>query len=270
MAAVRRRAFGRASSMSRAARLIVSSLLCTVIGLRPVAAQSPGDDVLARSIAVYPALGSYSDTATVVREVPGIVDRWKFRTRFRRSSLDFLFDFQGVTSQSAGLTTDASAHRVVLWMIGGELQSYNQAAGSHETVPRDGGNQPAALQSASAFTAGTSILIPSLIFSKSNLPGTILQIEQATDAGFESVAGRRCHKITGTAAEYYQSGRKTNIRPVTVWIDAETLLIRKVFEDTPEGYPAGSYSRLTVTIDPQANPGLDDSAFEFSVPLSRQ
>lgn len=254
----------------RVARLIISSLLSVAMWLQPAAAQSTAEDLLARSIALYPTLASYADTGTVVREAPGLVDRWKFRTDFRRSSLDYLFDFQGVTSQSAGLTMDASGQRIVFWMINGELQTYNQVARAHETAARDSGNQPAMLQRAAASTAGTSILIPSLIFSKANLPGTILQIEQASDAGFETVAGRRCHKITGVAAQYYQSGRRTNIRKVTVWIDAETLLVRKVFEDTPEGYPVGSYSRLTVTIDPQANPALDDSTFEFTIPAPQQ
>jgi hypothetical protein len=198
------------------------------------------------------------------------VDRWKFRTFFRRSSPDLLFDFQGVTSKSAGLETDASAQRLVLWMIKGELQSFNQSAGAHETIPRESGNQPAALHRAGAYTAGTSILIPSLIFSKSNLPGTLLQIEQATDAGFEAVNGHRCHKIVGIAALYYQSGQRTNVRQVTAWIDSETLLVRKVFEDTPIGYPAGSYSRLTVTIEPEANPTLDDDRFRFTVPSSQR
>ena len=109
-----------------------------------------------------------------------------------------------------------------------------------------------------------------VIFSKANLPGTILQIQQAADAGFETVSGHRCHKIVGMAAAYYPSGQITNVRQVTVWIDAETFLVRKVFEDTPKGYPAGSYYRLTVTIEPQANPTLDDSKFRFTVPTFQQ
>jgi hypothetical protein len=263
-------AVGRASTNVRAAPRIVSRLMLVAMCFEPVVAQSADSDVLARSIALYPTLASYADTGTAVREAPGLVDRWKFRTYFRRSSPDFFFDFQGVTSKSAGLETDAGNHRLVFWMIKGELQSFNQTAGTHETIPRDGGNQPAALQHAGAYTAGTSILIPSLLFSKANLPGTLLQIEQATDAGFENVNGHRCHKIIGEAALYYQSGRRTNVRQVTVWIDAATLLVRKVFEDTPEGYPAGSFSRLTVTIEPQANPALDDGKFLFQVPAPRR
>lgn len=246
----------------------ICALLSVAIWLQPVVAYPQGEDILARSVALYATLGSYSDTATVVREAPGLVDQWKFRSHFRRSGPDFYFDFQGVTSQSAGLTTDASANRVVFWMIQGELQSYHLPGRWHEIVPRDTGNQPAALQRAASATAGTSMLVSSLLFSKANLPGTILQIGEAADAGFEAVDGHRCHKITGIASEYYKTGRQTNVRKVTVWIDAETLLIRRVFEDTPEGYLPGSFSRLTVTIDPQANPTLEDGQFEFTVPAS--
>lgn len=242
------------------------ALVLGAMGTSSVPAQSAGSDVLARSIALYPTLKSYADAGTVVREGPGTVERWKFTT-YVREPMDLYFDFQGISwTPGPGPPVDMSYHRIVLWMIKGELQAFNQQLRTHETFPREGGNQRGALQGAGVGTAGTSMLIPSLIYAKSNLPGTILQIQQATDAGFETVNGRRCHKIIGTAAEYYPSGQMTNVRQVTVWIDAETLLVRKVFEDTPKGYPAGSYSRLTVTIEPQANPTLDDGKFQFTVP----
>jgi hypothetical protein len=68
------------------------------------------------------------------------------------------------------------------------------------------------------------------------------------------VNGHRCRQIIGMAAQFYPSGQTTNVRQVTVWIDAESLLVRKVFEDTPKGYPMGSYLRVTITVDPQINP----------------
>lgn len=254
----------------RSPAVVFTIILLGAMCAEPSAAQSGTEDILARSIALYPTLASYADTGTVVREAPGIVDRWKFATYFR-NPLDFYFDFQGVTSQSGpGTPMDASYHRIVLWMIKGELQAFNKQLRTHETIPREGGNQVAVLQGARAGTAGTSTLIPALIFAKSNLSGTLGQIQQPTDAGFETVDGRRCHKIIGMAGEYYPSGQMTNVRQVTVWIDAETRLVRKVFEDTPKGYPAGLYSRLTVTIEPQANPTLDDGKFAFTVPTLQQ
>ena len=123
-----------------------------------------------------------------------------------------------------------------------------------------------ALQLHSYRTSGTSILVPSLLYSQSRLPSTILQMEEASVAGVETVADRRCHKVMGIAAAYYPSGARTGVRPVTVWIDAESQLIRKVFEDTPKSHPAGSFSRLTITYDPEANPAIDDSKFTFKVP----
>ena len=231
-----------------------------------VAQSSGAGNVLARSIALYPTLTSYADSGTVVLETPGIVDRYKFKTYYRRDSLDFFFDFQGVAKQGAGGSLDLSFHRIVLWMVGGELQTFNQYQRTHETIPRASGRQVATVQLAGIGTLGASVLIPSLIFSQARLPGAILQIQQPTDAGVEAIEGRRCHKVTGIAAEYYPSGAVTNVRPVSVWIDAETLLVRKVFEDTPKGSAIGSFHRKTVTIDPQLNPSLDDSRFQFTVP----
>ncbi len=224
-----------------------------------------GTELLARAVAVYPDLTSYSDTGTVVRESPGLVDRWKFTTRFRRESLDFYFDFQGVDSRST-LTMDTSFQQIVLWMVDGELQSFNKQLKLHEHIPRAGGNQPAALQGAVAYTVGTSTLIPGLIFAKANLNSTIRQIREVDIAGVEAINGRRCHKLVGQAAEYYPSGAVTNRRQVSVWIDAETQLVRQVFEDTPEGYPPGVYSKVTITIEPQANPALERPQFQFDVP----
>jgi hypothetical protein len=221
-------------------------------------------DLLKRGMAVYSTLPAYADSGTAVREGPGLVDRWKFKTYFSRP-LNFRFDFQGVTSQSAGLTLDSSTQHIVLWMIEGELQSFNRQMRSHNVVGR-AGNQPGELLNASAYTAGTSMLIPSLLFAKSDLPGSIRQIREAAYAGHESVNGHRCHKIVGTAAQFYPSGKMTNVREVTVWLDEQSLLVRKVFEDTPQGYPAGSYLRLTINLDPKANPLLEPANFKFTVP----
>lgn len=254
-------------STGRARWPLLGALMLGAMCTEPSAAQPGKDDVLARSIALYPTLKSYADTGTVVRETPGgMVERWKFTTYFRQP-LDFRLDFQGVNWQSGpGAPVDTSYHRMVLWMINGELQAFNQQLRTHETIR----NQVAAMQGATVGTVGTSTLIPSLIFAKANLSGTLRQIQQATNAGFETVNGRRCHKIIGMAGEYYPSGQMTNVRQVTVWIDAETLLVRRVFEDTPKGYPLGSYSRLTVTIEPTANAALEDSKFRFTVPTFQQ
>jgi hypothetical protein len=258
---------------ARAIWLALWAVMCSAPGTVALAAPGSGSDVLARSIALYPKLKSYADTGTVVVETTGKNwERYKFKTYFRQNAdySDLYFDFQGLQWKSGELIADMPNTRRVLWMTNGELQSFNQETRAHESFPRDSGRQPGVLQGAGSQTRGASILIPSLIYAKANLPGTILQIQQSSDAGFETVNGHRCHKVTGMAAAYYPSGQITSVRPVTVWIDAETLLIRKVFEDSPKGFPPGSYSHLTFTFEPQANPTLDDSKFQFKIPASQQ
>lgn len=253
------------------AALLAFSLAASTLGTGAFAAPGTGSDVLARSIELYPTLKSYSDTGTVVVETAGDNwERYKVRTYFRKNAdySDLYFDFQGVNFKSGQSIVSTPDERRVLWMSGGELQSFDQKSREHESFSRESGRQPSVLKGAQSQTRGASILIFSLIYAKANLPGTILQIQQSADAGFETVNGRRCHKVTGTAATYYPSGQITGVRPVTVWIDAESLLIRKVFEDSPEGLRPGSYYRVTITLDPQANPVLDDARFQFKVPAN--
>jgi hypothetical protein len=106
-----------------------------------------------------------------------------------------------------------------------------------------------------------------LLYSQARLPSAVLQIEKATVVGIEAISGRPCHKVTGTAAAYYPSGKRTGVRPVTVWIDTESRLIRRIIEDTPEGYGDGKATlRITFDYQPQANPPIDDARFQFKVP----
>jgi hypothetical protein len=216
----------------------------------------------------YAALSSYADTGTIRKEAPGLVDESRFTTRFRRASRDLYFEYQALksTTPATGHVIDMRIYRLVIWMAAGQMQKYDFYAKTHEPVAAEGGGQVRALQGAVHMTSGASILVPSLIYSQARLPSTLLQIEQASEAGVEEVGGRRCHKIAGVAAARYPSGKRTGERPVTVWIDVESGLIRRVFEDTPTDYQPGAYSRLTVTLDPHANPAIEDAQFQFTVP----
>ena len=237
-------------------------------------ADSPADtpDALTTTRAVYAKLTSYADTGTVVREFPGVIARSRFKSFYRRKPLDFFFEYQDLTNENPKIKGDAldlSRRRVVMWMRNGELQKYQQETGAHETFPSTS-NQTNALMNSSAMSNGTSVLIPGLLFAKSNLNSVIRQIDEATDAGIEEVDGHPCRKIVGIASEYYPSGQRVNVRQVTVWVDRDTQLIRKVFEDTAKGRTHDAYNRLTITIDPQLNPTLEDANFEFQVPSNQQ
>lgn len=252
----------------------LSLLALCAITLSPTVASTVGHaaplpDVLTQSIAYYATLSSYADTGRMKQEVPGIIDDAKFTTYFRRQTRDLYFDYQALTSMNPadGRTTiDMSMYRTVIWMFKGNMETYDHQTRTRAIVPPANGGQTSALRSAAHGSDGASILIPSLLYSQAGLGGTIREIYDATLAGSENVNGRACHKVVGMTGIDLPSGKRANDRPVTVWIDAESKLIRRVFEDTPKGYPSSSYLRLTINLEPQVNPALEDSRFQFTPP----
>ena len=227
---------------------------------------------LRRSKAMYAALTSYADTGTLVDDHSGFSGHSTFKTYFRRAkTVDFYFDytFQYEANPADPIRSrlDFPNARRVWWMTNHTLETYNFESKEHNTYPPTS-NQASALNE--PRTKGASLLISELLFRSANLPGVLLQIEESSDAGIEDVNGHPCHKVIGVAAAYYPNGRRTGGRQVTVWIDRESLLVRKVFEDTPKSYGPDGINRFTYLIEPQANPTIDDSKFDFQVPSIQQ
>jgi hypothetical protein len=236
-------------------------------GLRPAHAFD-AEDVLAKTRAAYAALASYADSGTVLDESPGFTTRSTFRTLFIRNPRYLLIEYRALASEyKGGFRLPLDSH-IVLWMENGELQSWVSSTQAHETYSADGGQQVNALASAAYGTAGISVLIPSHLYSKSGLASAVHATEEAEADGFETVNGRRCFRILGVERWRYPNGKETGVRPITLWIDAETYLLHKVVEDTPKGYPRGSISRRITTIKHQVNPKLEPAQFHFTVPTS--
>jgi hypothetical protein len=226
------------------------------------------EDVLAKTRAAYAALTSYADSGTVLDESAGYTDRSTFRTLFIRDPRYLLIEYHAVASEyKAGNRVPLNDH-IVLWMENGEMQTWHSKMESHETYPADGGQQVNALKSSAYSTAGISVLIPSHLYSKSGLASAVHATEEAEADGFEVVNGRRCFRLLGVERWRYPSGRETGVRPITLWIDAETYLIHKVLQDTPKGMPRGSVSRRITTLKHQANPKLEPAQFRYAVPAS--
>lgn len=221
-------------------------------------------DVFARARAVYTALKSYSDTGTVLFEFGPAAslstERHVFRTYYR-APRHYFFDF--TEDKKAG------GERHVIWSDDESFHAWHSLIGVETTYPKGQGGGAFAV--ASVGTAGSIMKIAPLLFPRADLAGTLTEAAELVDAGFEIVGGRRCHKLTGVAKSVYaKTGHETNVRRITIWIDAETMLVRKVFEDTPKGGIAGNVLRYTTTFEPVANPHLDDSKFRFVVPLSQR
>jgi hypothetical protein len=225
------------------------------------------EDVLARTRAAYEKLTSYADSGTVLDESTGFTERSTFRTFFTREPNNLFIEFRGVASEyTTGQRVPLTAH-VVLWMENGELQTWSSTSQSHETYPRAEGQQVNAVKSAAHFTAGISVLVPSHLYGKSaGLASAIDAAEEVEADGFETVNGRKCYRLLGVERWRYPSGQETSVRAITIWIDAETYLIHKVFQDTPKGYPRNEINRRTTTIKYRANPTLSPAQFRFKVP----
>ncbi|RPI51984.1 MAG: DUF2092 domain-containing protein [Acidobacteria bacterium] len=240
---------------SVARRLLSATVVAAVLTPIPAAAQ---DDVLARSRAAYAALRSYSDTGTITVEtgVPGSplsVERHTLSTRFR-SPRHFYFEYKK--------DPNAGRERLAIWCDGSDFQSWWSVTGVHEVY--SGGRGVSAFTTAVFPTQGAASHIPPLLFPRAEMHGPLVDIKDTRVAGIEDVNGRRSHKITGMVQAHFGAAR-----PTTVWIDAETLLVRKIVEDTPVGSTAGSIDRVTTTFEPRINPDLDDSGFRFSVPAGQ-
>lgn len=255
--------------MSKSALITTLTLvLFAPVAVLPQSA-APGqfdvNDVLSRMRATYLALTSYSDTGTVVDDTGGFADKSQFRTFYTREPRNLFIEFQGIESLYKNGFRVPYSNRLVFWMQNGELQKWDQT-GNHETFPSDGGGQVNALNGASYGSAGITILFASLVYSKANLETPIQAMEEPVAAGYETVDGRRTFKVMGVERWRYPNGRITGVRPITIWIDAETYLIRKILEGTPKGSAAGRVNTRTITIVPHANPRLDPGVFNFRIP----
>jgi hypothetical protein len=226
------------------------------------------NEVIAKSRAAYAALTSYADSGTVLDESSGFTDRSTFRTFFTREPNNLFIEFRGIASEyKIGNRVPLTAH-VVLWMENGELQTWSGASQAHEIYPRAAGQQVNAVQNAAYYTAGISVLVPSHLYSNAGLSSAVHAAEEVEADGFETVHGRKCYRLLGVERWRYPSGQETGVRAITIWIDAETYLIHKVFQDTPKGYPRNEISRRTTTLKHRANPKLTAAQFRYTVPAS--
>jgi outer membrane lipoprotein-sorting protein len=244
-------ASARAAHVVRTSFFVVPLCMAAV----PTCARAAAGDVLSRTRAAYAALTTYADTGTVDAEfgtAPSMGrERHSFRTLYR-APRGLLFDF----------TKANNADRFVLWSDDEAFRTWWKATNATSNYPK--GQGLSAFVSGSVPTAGALIAITPWLFQKSGLTGTLTELADIADAGTETIGGRPCHKLVGSAQSIYgATGHVTNSRRVTLWIDTETLLVRRIFEDASEGKVV---SRKTYTFEPTANPRLDDAQFKFAPP----
>ena len=91
------------------------------------------------------------------------------------------------------------------------------------------------------------------------------ELRAATPGRNGGVAGNKCYRLEGTTSDVYaQTGKKVDVRNVTVWIDSTNYLIRKILEEAPAA--PGTLNRTTTTFKPHANPKINNDSFQFAPP----
>jgi outer membrane lipoprotein-sorting protein len=244
---------------------VLSASMATAEQARVADAAMAPNDLVAHSRAAYTSLKSYADTGAVLDQFgPKATDVYRstFKTYFR-APRNFFFEFKA--------DPRAGGQRMVIWCDGGDFQSWFSSTGQHTSYPQGSGTATLPFQQSAAHTRGAVALIPGLIYASSGLVSAFSEFGEAELAGSEVVTGREAHKLVGVARSVYPAThRETNVRRATVWIDKQNRLLRKMFEDTPRGLPATAVLRIITTLEPQANPQLDDSVFRFTVPAQQQ
>lgn len=217
---------------------------------------------LVKSRNAYAALKSYSDTGVIESEYregngAGIRERHRFTTRFRQPR-HFYFEFD----EDAG----AGGEKLVVWSDDSFFYGWWSTTQVESQYPK--GQGATAFVSSSHQTRGSILSIAPWLFPQAGLQGALTAFTDATPDGEEMIAGRKCYRLKGIQRTFYATGRALPTRRTTIWIDAETLLVRRIFEDTPSGRPASHVSRTTTTFDPKPNPSLTDAQFKFAPPVA--
>src|SRR5262249_40925853 len=159
--------------------------------------------------------------------------------------------------------TKQGGDRYVVWGDPDAFHTWWKTTGQQFDYPNPD-NMPA-LNGSGRNTYSVGMKIPALLYGRARLLSDFANFTGLTDDGTEDVGGRRCHRVLGTTRDVSAATEKeVNVRKMTVWIDAESLLIRKIIEQW-KALP-GQISRMTTTYEPQANPALDENRFRFVAP----
>jgi len=214
------------------------------------------DGLLERSRALYAGLQTYADSGSVLREYgQSSSDLHRFTTHFRRTPRGFVFDF-----------TKQSRERYVVWGDPDAFHTWLSSTGQRFDYPNP--RNATAISGSGVNTSDAVLKIPPLLYSKAALGGFFDSLGAVVTEGSEKVDGHPCVRLASTASTAYEAtGKLANQRKVTVWIDSESLLIRQIREEWPP--LPGQRSRVTTTIEPEANPKLDDNPLKFVVPGSK-
>lgn len=239
------------TSQSRLAKRMVW-LMVSVAVLAGTAVAQSAESILQKTRDLYSQMKSYADTGVVLFEYgSSSEDQHTFSTAFNRSPRHVLLDFH-----------KEGGDQFVIWAAPDAFHTWWKMTGQQYDYPNP--NNIPAISLSGQTTSGVAVKIPTLLYGKA-FGSAMLDLHDPELDGTEETGGHKCYRITGRAGDVYaQTGKEVNLHKVTVWIDADSFLVRKMVEDW-KTLP-GQRNRKTTNYEPRANPTLDDNQFEFRPP----
>ncbi len=228
---------------------------CTVFSAS-AQAQNAGD-ILKKMKDTYAAMKSYADTGVVLdlpyanssNPVLARSSRHTFSTYFSRSPRRFILDYR---------VCDTCQY--VVWGDQDAFHNWNKTTGAQYDYPNP--NNVGAMSGSPAITK-----IPTLLYAKAPLLSDFSYYDDVELDGTEQIEGHRCYRLVGRAHdEYAATGRQVNVRKMTLWIDTESYLIRRISQDSGRVSGGSDHRIEMVTYQPQASPTIDEAKFKFTPP----
>ena len=205
--------------------------------------------ILKRTYQVYRASKSYVDTGIVQTEYKNSSSEWTGETRFKTAyvaPVDFLFE-----------STMNDFGTIEFKFIVGHDQTGVQAwSNSSPKLMSEIGSIHKALDAGAAISRDSSGMIPGLIFPGTNLGGDIVRLTDAVRLEDAQIDGTDCFQVQGF--RWPNTGQ-----PTTVWIDKDSFLIRRVYE---EQVIKGDTTKTTWFYKPAINVPVAEDALRFVLP----
>ena len=215
----------------------------------PLVDGSP-EAILARMLKTYADAPSYEDEGEAVLvfrgDGPKRTVKRPFSTRFVRPKL-FRYEFSERARDG-----DDERNRYVIWTDA--APELSKAWWTIKPEVREG-TLDSALGTAAGVSGGTSTIVPGLLMSRV-MPSraSLGWLKQPKLTGEEVVEGANCDKIEGLNS----SGR-----PETTWVDKETHLLKKMYEETKI---PGAVVEQTTTFRPRLDIAIPADQFDFKPP----
>ena len=208
-------------------------------------------DILGKTALTYRASKSYIDAGTVQTVYTTKAGERIGTTRFKTAyAAPYDFRFESRMDDFGNIEV-----RYIAWMDRHGVDTWFSSDPERENSIT---SIQAAIDEAAGISRDSSGMIPGLIFPGSKLGGDIVRLTDAVRLEDEEVDGLDCFQVQGF--RWPNTGQ-----PTTVWIDKESFLIRRVYEEQELKDVA---TKTTWSYEPAVNVPVEEDALRFAKPAS--